>query len=136
MDKQWDKDIMADFSEEKNNEYIKKYSIDSSMYGKLLHSEVGYYWALENGYSKEICNAIRYHTLGYPGMDMYAKVIMIADKIGRNLKNDVLDRIRLIAYKNLDDAIILYLEDLESRLKEKDIKMHPWSLDLLEELRS
>ncbi len=128
-------DMAKDFSDEKNLEYINKYNIDDSFRGKLLHSEIGYYIALEHGYDKEICDAIRYHTLGHAGMDIYAKIVLVADKIGRETKNDIIDEIRKLAYNNLDHAIILYLENLEERLNLKGLNMHVWSLDLLRELK-
>lgn len=127
-------DMAKDLDDEKNSEYISKYHIDSSMDGKLLHAEVGYYMAKEQGYDNDICDAIRYHTLGHPDMDMYAKIVLVADKIARVDINSQIEETRKLAYEDINKAIVYYLNNLKNKLESLGKKMHSWSETCLEEL--
>ena len=124
-------DMAKDLSEEKNNEYRLKYNIDSSFDGKILHGEIGYYMAKEQGFDDEICNAVRYHTLGHVDMDIYSKIVLLADKYARNILNEAMLEEKRLAYTDLDAAIKFYLLSLKNKLGDK---MHPWSMELLGEL--
>jgi len=127
-------DMAKDLSEEENNKYIEKYEIDSSFDMKTLHGEIGYYMAMEQGYDNDICDAVRYHTLGHDGMNIYAKIVLVADKIARSDSNPQIDETRKLAYESLDDAIVYYLKFLKDKLNSLGKEMHPWSIRCLEEL--
>jgi len=75
---------------------------------KLFHAEIGAYLAeKEFGIkSKEILRAIRFHTTGAPKMTKLEKIIYLADHIeeGRNFSG--VEKMRKLAFKNLDLAVL------------------------------
>lgn len=89
----------------------------------LLHAKVGSIIAMEE-YDiddMDIIQAIMNHTTGRPGMSMLEKIIFVADYMepGRN-KAKNLDRIRELAFKDFDSALIKILEDTLVYLKESE----------------
>ena len=55
---------------------------------------------------EDIINAIRYHTTGRAGMSLLEKVIFIADFTSADRDYDGVDKMRKIADKDLDDAVL------------------------------
>ena len=129
-------DIAKEFSDEEIDYYIKKYNIDSN-YTSLdlrpaIHSYIGAYYAKEKyNIDSEIMYAIMYHTLGSPNMSDFDKIILIADKLGRNNKDNILEK---IAYESIDKAIIYIFEYQKNKLRNKGKKLHMDSLMLLNTL--
>lgn len=74
----------------------------------LLHAKLGAYCAKHcYGIQDEgICNAIRFHTVGRPGMTILEEIVFLADYMEpfRN-EADHLDEIRRIAFKDLSLAV-------------------------------
>ena len=127
-------DIAKDLSDEENNYWIDKYNIDKTFieYKPVLHAEIGYYLVKEKyNLDDEICYAIRYHSLGNINMSLFDKIIFIADKIGRKNRNDLLDNIKLLAYQDIDKAMILYLNYQKDKLIKDNKLFHNDSEDLL-----
>lgn len=76
----------------------------------LIHAKLGVYLA-EHQYdvsSKEILQAIRYHTTGRKAMTLLEKIVYIADYIepGRKMI-PILPEVRLAAFQNIDEAVYL-----------------------------
>lgn len=106
---------------EKNHLEISE--VERSNPSALLHAKVGAYLA-ETRYGitvPDILNAIRYHTTGRPKMSKLEKILYIADYIepGRKHVAD-LDRIRQMAYRDLDATMAKILEDTLAYLKTTD----------------
>lgn len=80
----------------------------------LLHAKAGAFLASYKYdiQDEDILNAIRYHTTGRPGMSVLEKIIYVADYMepGRKQAPNLL-RIRQTAFKNLDEALLMILED-------------------------
>ncbi|MGL4980352.1 MAG: bis(5'-nucleosyl)-tetraphosphatase (symmetrical) YqeK [Fusobacteriaceae bacterium] len=55
---------------------------------------------------EEILNAVRYHTIGRKDMGILEKIIYIADGIEPGREYENVDKIRELAFKNLDEAIL------------------------------
>ena len=74
----------------------------------LLHAKAGAFFAgTKYGIDDEdICNAIRYHSTGHPGMTPLEEIVFIADYMEplRN-KADNLDEIRALVFKDIKEAI-------------------------------
>lgn len=88
----------------------------------LLHAKLGAVYAGEKyGIENEsILNAITYHTTGRPAMSKLEKIVYIADYIEPGRKPiPMLDKARLIAYQDLDEAIIVISNASIKYLKEK-----------------
>ena len=79
--------------------------------GKLLHSKTGAAVAeREFGLAAEEVSAIRWHTTGKPDMTLLEKVIYMADYIEPNRDFGGVDRLRKLAYEDLDAAMLLGFE--------------------------
>ncbi len=87
----------------------------------LLHAKLGAYLA-EQKYDvadPEILNAIRYHTTGRPAMSLLEKIVYVADYIEpRRFKAPNLEKIRGLAFLDLDRAICEIMSDTLDYLKE------------------
>ena len=85
----------------------------------LLHAKVGSHIA-KNKFDiseEDILQAILNHTTGRPEMSLLEKIIYIADYIEPNrLKAPNLSTIRRLAFKDIDKALKLILEDILSYL--------------------
>lgn len=132
-------DIAKDFSKEENTKWIEKYNCDRRLLNKenekIIHSYVGALVAKELfNFDDNMCSAIKYHTIGNEKMSKFDKIIFISDKIGReNLSSDF-DKLKEIAYHNLDEAILFYLNLLEEKLKKQGLKLNQESIKLRQKI--
>ncbi len=131
-------DIAKEFSEQENQHWICKYYLEDvikTQNKKTIHAYVGCYVVKElYNLDEEICDAIKYHSIGNIKMNTFHKIVFIADKIGReNLSQDGED-IKKLAYVDLDKAIIKYLEKKKIKLHEKGLDIHNDTKRLLEKL--
>lgn len=86
---------------------------------KLLHAKTGAALSRELfGISDEVYGAIRWHTTGKPDMTLLEKIIYMADYIEPNRCFDGVDKLRELAYSDLDEAmklgLYMSLEDIRS----------------------
>lgn len=89
----------------------------------LLHAKLGAVLAKEKYDVTDnfVLNAIRYHTTGKPGMTELEKIIYIADYIEPNRKMlPDLPKVRMTAFRNLNEAMVLILQGTLQYLKEKN----------------
>lgn len=133
-------DIAKEFTEEENKKWIEKYQLPSSLlepkYKKRIHADIGACVAKEYfGCDDEICNAIKYHTIGHFPIGLLDKIILIADKIAREEEIPGLLEEKKLAYQDLDQTIYYYFTQLDKKLKEKGLEMHPNSLELYQFLK-
>lgn len=87
---------------------------------QLLHARTGAVAAKEFfGAPESVCRAIRWHTTGRPEMDAAEKVLYLADMIEPNRDFPGLDRLRELAYSDLDaamaEALSLSVESIRRR---------------------
>lgn len=80
----------------------------------LLHAKVGAFYArVKYGISDDdILDSITYHTTGRPGMTLLEKIIFTADYI-EPCRRPIpkLDEVRMAAYSDLDQAVLLILDN-------------------------
>lgn len=91
---------------EKNGYNIDKMFLKNS---NIMHGLVGSIIAetIMNITDRDILNAIAFHTTGRANMSMLEKVIFIADYI-EPMRNFIgVEELRELAYKNLEDALLL-----------------------------
>ncbi len=82
---------------------------------------------------EDILNAIRYHTTGRKDMSLLEKIIFLADYIEPNRTPfDGLEEARRLAYLDLDMAMRYTLEHTIAYVKERNLMLHPLSLEALE----
>ena len=77
----------------------------------LLHAKTGAALACDRfGASEAVVNAIRWHTTGKPDMNLLEKIIYLADYIEPTRDFPGVDRLRALAYEDIDRAMVLGLE--------------------------
>lgn len=128
-------DIAKEMRKEEIEEYIKKYNIkideiEQKQMG-LLHAKIGASIAKERfGASEKMQNAIKYHTTGNVNMDMFAKIIYVADKIEENRDYEGVEERRELAKHDLEKVILDVLEHTIQKSIKKGTLIHPDSIDI------
>lgn len=93
---------------------------------KLLHGVLGTY-VIQSEFEiddAEIIDAVRYHTTAKADMSLLTKIIYMADYIEPNRDFDGVEELRILAYENLDRAIMVGIEFTLSELIEKGSMLH------------
>lgn len=134
-------DIAKELTEEENMEWIKKGKLSNDLqkteYQNIKHADIGAVIAKEKyNLDDDICNAIKYHTIGNKDMNILAKIIYIADKIGRKKIPETLKPVKKLAYQDIDKALLYYIKKQELKLKEKGIELHKDTRKLLKKLEN
>ena len=97
---------------------------------KLLHALTGAAVAeFEFDAPQEVCEAIRWHTTGKAGMSLLDKIIYLADYIEPTRDFEGVERLRDIAYRDLDRAILMGLNMSFQELIDKNSCIHQNSLE-------
>ncbi len=100
---------------------------------KLLHAKTGAMLAEDLfGVSPRVRDAIFWHTTARAGMTLLEKIIYMADYIEPTRDFDGVDRLRELAYKDLDEAMILGLEMSIEDISSRGIEPHPRSKEALD----
>ena len=96
-----------------------------------MHAQAGAIFAKEIGGVKdeETLNAIRYHTTGRKGMGLLEKIIFMADYIEDGRVFEGVERVRRLAFKDLDLAMLKALDLSMIHLIRKGSYIMPLSLD-------
>ena len=107
-------DMAKEFSEEENKRFIEKYELPEDILLKenknLLHGYIAAIIVEEKyGFTDDMVKAVKYHSTGYVGMDMLAKIIYLADKIEKGKDYPGIEEERYYAYKDIDKAIVICL---------------------------
>ncbi|NLF80528.1 MAG: ribosome silencing factor [Clostridia bacterium] len=85
-------------------------------------------WGIED---KEVAEAIRWHTVPQPDMCELAKVVYLADKIEPSRKTwPGLERLRRLAYSDLDAAIAAALAEIADYVTAKGQEICPWTEEI------
>ena len=131
-------DITKQLSEEKQLSLCKKYGIDISDFENnepIIHSFTGAYFAKEKyGINDIVFGSIYNHTTGKENMNVFEKIIFIADYIedGRTAEPCIDVRNRLYSSLNenenkmycLDNAILLAIDYTLKYLTQKQLPIH------------
>ncbi|HPO03982.1 MAG TPA: bis(5'-nucleosyl)-tetraphosphatase (symmetrical) YqeK [Bacillota bacterium] len=103
-------DMARCISESHLKAYLQEFSLDSGnthslelAHGKIAAELLKRDWALDD---MDIINAISFHTTGRQGMSMLEKIIYLADAIEPGRKYPGVERIRELAYQDLDRACV------------------------------
>ena len=132
-------DIGKELSENEMIQYTKENNIEIEKIEKinigLLHAKIGAdICSKKYGFSIDMQNAIKYHTVGNLNMDLLSKIIFVADKIedGRNYKDEDkskdLKLAREIAITNIDEALLFEIDCSIKYTIQKGKLIHPDSI--------
>ena len=127
-------DVAKEFSLEESREWILKYGLSESLLKnvKTCHAGVGALVAKDlYGVNDIVCRAIQYHTVGNVEMNVLDKIVFIADKIESGKDYPGIEEERLLAYEDIDKALILCLINNKRKLEKEGKKFNVDSEKLL-----
>ena len=78
---------------------------------------------------EDILSAVRWHTTGRANMTLLEKIIYLADLIEPCRNFDGIERIRAMAYHNIDRAMLLALEQVIGFVKSQGYPLHTKSVE-------
>ena len=87
------------------------------------------------GENEAVVQAIRFHTTGKPAMNTLEKIIYVADYMEPNRKFDGVEKLRELAFSDLDAALQLGLEMTLSMLHQQGREISPESQQALRYLK-
>lgn len=132
-------DIAKEFSDEENKKWIDKYQLPKELllpeFRNTIHADIGAVVVKEwYELDEEICNAIKYHTIGDISMTEFDKIIFLADKIARKVASPFIEKIRKLTYENLDEALKQFLIGQKEKIESSGGTFHPNTVELLRSL--
>ncbi len=120
------------YSDDKLRNLCDKYNLGmndaESKNPALLHAKVGSFMAMETFGVKDsdIVRAVLNHTTGRPDMSLLEKIVFIADYIEPGRKKAArLPEIREAAFKDLNAALLMILEDTLNYLSDSKMEIDP-----------
>lgn len=122
-------DIAKEISEEDKLKYVKDNNIEIDEVEKentpLLHAKIGKDIAIKKfGFSESMGQAIANHTTGNKDMDIYSKILFIADRTSKERNFEDIEYIKELEKKDIDEAV-LYILDKKIKLQiEKRAPIH------------
>lgn len=103
---------------------------------KLLHSKTGACIARAVfGEPDEVYDAIFWHTTAKEDMTTLEKILYVADYIEPNRTFDGVERLRALAYEDLDRALLLGVETTIQEMKDRNLPVHRSTLRARDWLR-
>lgn len=132
-------DVAKEFSALENEKWIKIGKLSKKLlkqeFKDIIHADIGAIYIKEvYNLDQDICRAVKYHTIGNCSMDFLAKIIFIADKIGRKNISKELQKIKKLAYKDMNLAVEKYLLYQKGKLESQGKQLHQESIQLLKQL--
>lgn len=73
---------------------------------------------------KDILNAVKYHTIGRENMSIMEKIVYLSDGIESGRSYPAVEEIRLLAKKDINDAIIYEIDRKIEYLIKKNVDIH------------
>lgn len=118
----------------------KKYGVEPDpierVSNKLLHAKTGAAVArTEFGCREDIVSAIRWHTTGRADMTLLEEIVYMADYIEPNRDFHGVERLRELAYADLDRAMLLGFEMSLEDIRAQGNPVHPDTVGALEWFR-
>lgn len=94
---------------------------------QLLHGPLGAALARDvyGVEDEDVIRAIACHTTGREDMTLLDKIVFIADYIEPGRKFHGVDKVRDLAYKDLDKAILISLDNTIKHILDKGVLIHP-----------
>jgi len=103
---------------------------------KTLHALTGSLVARRIfGENDAVVNAIRHHTTGKANMSLLEKIIYVADYMEPNRDFPGVDKLRALAFSDIDAALQLGLQMTVNMLKEQGREVSPESMEALSWLK-
>ncbi len=122
-------DVAKEMNEEEKLKYVKENKIEIDETEKinigLLHAKIGKDIAIKQfGFSENMGQAIANHTTGNKDMDIYSKILFIADRTSRDRNFEDLEYLNQLVDIGIDETV-LYILDKKIKLQiEKKASIH------------
>ena len=101
----------------------------------LWHSKLGAHIAISKfGFTKDMAEAIIYHTTGSIHMNTMDKIIYVADKTDETRTKINLEEAVKISNHNLDEGVLYIAKYMTNYSLQKDSLIHPHTIELINEL--
>lgn len=118
-------DIAKEMSEEEKLKYVKENNIEIDDIEKentgLLHAKIGKDIAIKQfGFTESMGQAIANHTTGNKDMDIYSKILFIADRTSKDRNFEDLEYLNELSDKGIDEAVLYILDKkIELQIKKR-----------------
>ncbi len=118
-------DVAKEMSEEEKLKYVKDNHIEIDDIERkntsLLHAKIGKDICIKKfGFSKSMGQAIANHTTGNKDMDIYSKILFIADRTSKDRNFEDLEYLNELADKGIDEAVLYILnKKIELQIKKR-----------------
>ena len=122
-------DVAKEMSEEEKLQYVKDNNIEIDDTEKentgLLHAKIGKDISIKKfGFTESMGEAIANHTTGNKNMDIYSKILFIADRTSKDRNFEDLQYLNQLVDEGIDKAV-LYILDKKIKLQiEKRASIH------------
>ena len=104
--------LLHDYTKQKDNvKLAEKYHIPY-LTEKTLHGHTAAAVLKDKGYvtDEEVLSAVKWHTTGRAGMTMLEKIVYLADYIEPSRDFDGVEKLRRLAFENIDKAVLYGLQ--------------------------
>ncbi|MBO4815567.1 MAG: bis(5'-nucleosyl)-tetraphosphatase (symmetrical) YqeK [Clostridia bacterium] len=118
-------DIAKEIPEEEKINYCIENNIEIDETEKinttLLHAKIGKDIAIKKfGFTESMGQAIANHTTGNKNMDLYSKILFIADRTSKDRNFEDLEYLKSLEDKGIDEAVLYILDKkIELQIKKK-----------------
>lgn len=122
-------DIAKELTPDEKLEYIKTHNILADELElentTLLHAKIGADYAINAlGFTKDMAQAILAHTTGLPNMNIFAKILFVADRTSEDRNFEDIDKLNKILDLNIDEAVLYVLNKKIELQIQKGQSMH------------
>ena len=101
----------------------------------LSHAGISARYAKRIGIkNRSLLEAIEWHTVGKPGLDRLGKIIFLADGIESGRQFPLIDVIRQMATKDLDGAILMFIQVTRTYLHQQGKRMSTHTIQMRDEI--
>ena len=133
-------DIAKEMPDQEKIQYVKEHNIEMDRFEEknigLLHAKIAANIAKEKyHFDKDIQQAIEYHTTGNPNMNLFDKIIFVADKIEETRSYPDLNYVRELAHKNINECVIYIIEFAVKKTIERGEEPHSNSILTINKLK-
>lgn len=122
-------DVAKEMTAEEKLKYAKENNIEVDEIEEenttLLHAKIGKDIAIKKfGFTENMGQAIADHTTGNKYMDIYSKILFVADRTGKDRNFEDLDYLNKLLDKGLDEAVLYILNKKIQLQIEKGKSIH------------
>lgn len=130
-------DCAKNFDKEQMLKKCDDYDVELDEFEKenpvLIHAKVGEkVAAIEYGVrDREVLSAIKWHTLGYVGMGLLEKIILVADMIEPGRRYPEIENLRKLAFEDIDRAVLECMNQTIKFNTAKGRSVHPNAYEII-----